>query len=124
MHLFKERALHPLRRTAYDHMSALDDVSFAVPRGSFYGIVGRNGSGKSTMLKCLAGIYRTDKGRIYVDGRLSTFIELGVGFNPDLAARDNVLLTAAMMGLSNREAKQIGRASCRERGCPYGEIRG
>ena len=105
MHTLKERAVHPLRRTTYDHMRALSEVSFAVPRGSFYGIVGRNGSGKSTMLKCLAGIYRVDKGRIYVDGRLSTFIELGVGFNPDLAARDNVLLNAAMMGLSSKEAK-------------------
>ena len=105
MHTFKERALHPFRRRSVDTMHALHDVSFAVPRGSFYGIVGRNGSGKSTMLKCLAGIYRTDKGRIFVDGRMSTFIELGVGFNPDLAARDNVLLNAAMMGLSTKEAK-------------------
>src|SRR4051794_11529593 len=106
VHTLKERALHPLRRSTFDHMQALHNVSFAVPRGSFYGIVGRNGSGKSTMLKCLAGIYRTDRGRIYVDGRLSTFIELGVGFNPDLAARDNVMLNAVMMGVSPRVARQ------------------
>jgi ABC-type polysaccharide/polyol phosphate transport system ATPase subunit len=105
MHTLKERALHPFKRSGFDHMHALHDVSFVVPRGSFYGIVGRNGSGKSTMLKCLAGIYRTDRGEIYVDGRLSTFIELGVGFNPDLAARDNVMLNAVMMGLSSKEAK-------------------
>jgi ABC-type polysaccharide/polyol phosphate transport system ATPase subunit len=104
MHTFKERALHPRRRTTFDEMHALHDVSFAVPRGSFYGLVGRNGSGKSTMLKCLAGIFATDRGRIYVDGRLSTFIELGVGFNMDLAARDNVALNAAMLGLSRKEA--------------------
>ena len=72
--------------------------------GEFFGIVGRNGSGKSTLLKCLAGIYPTDTGRIWINGRVSTFIELGVGFNPDLAARDNVMLNAAMLGLSPREA--------------------
>ena len=85
---------------------ALDDVSFTVERGEFFGIVGRNGSGKSSLLKCLAGIYRTDEGRIYVDGRMSTFIELGVGFNPELAARDNVILNGIMLGLSPREARE------------------
>src|SRR5918998_6267753 len=89
VHTLKEKALHPLRRTSHETLHALRDVSFAVQKGEFFGIVGRNGSGKSTLLKCLAGIYATDGGRIYVDGRMSTFIELGVGFNPDLAARDN-----------------------------------
>ena len=88
----KERAMHPFRRRSFERFEALRDVSFAVPRGEFFGIVGRNGSGKSTLLKCLAGIYRVDAGAIYLNGRVSTFIELGVGFNPDLAARDNVLL--------------------------------
>jgi ABC-type polysaccharide/polyol phosphate transport system ATPase subunit len=101
----KERALHPLRRSSYDRFEALRDVSFAVERGEFFGIVGRNGSGKSTLLKCMAGIYRADSGAIYVNGRVSTFIELGVGFNPDLAARDNVLLNAVMLGLSPRDAR-------------------
>ena len=100
----KERALHPLRRSTYERFEALKDVSFAVARGEFFGIVGRNGSGKSTLLKCLAGIYRADSGSIYVDGRVSTFIELGVGFNSDLAARDNVLINGVMLGLSPREA--------------------
>jgi ABC-type polysaccharide/polyol phosphate transport system ATPase subunit len=77
-----------------------------VDRGEFFGIVGRNGSGKSTLLKCLAGIYGVDRGRIYVNGRVSTFIELGVGFNPDLAAYDNVMLNATMLGLSTREARK------------------
>jgi ABC-type polysaccharide/polyol phosphate transport system ATPase subunit len=104
-HTLKERALHPFRRTSYETFDALKDVSFAVQPGEFFGIVGRNGSGKSTLLKCLAGIYATDAGDIYVNGRLSTFIELGVGFNPDLAARDNVTLNAIMLGLSPREAK-------------------
>ena len=83
----KERALHPFRSRTYDTLHAVDDVSFEVGKGEFFGIVGRNGSGKSTLLKCLAGIYKVDRGRIRMRGRLSTFIELGVGFNPDLAAR-------------------------------------
>jgi ABC-type polysaccharide/polyol phosphate transport system ATPase subunit len=102
----KERAMHPFRRTATDTLHALRGVSFAVSPGEFFGIVGRNGSGKSTLLKCMAGIYGVDGGRIYVDGRMSTFIELGVGFNPDLPARDNALLNAAMLGLSPREARR------------------
>jgi ABC-type polysaccharide/polyol phosphate transport system ATPase subunit len=105
VHTLKERAMHPFRRSGEDAFDALTDVSFSVAQGEFFGIVGRNGSGKSTLLKCLAGIYRTDKGQIYVNGRLSTFIELGVGFNPDLAARDNVTLNAIMLGLSPREAR-------------------
>jgi ABC-type polysaccharide/polyol phosphate transport system ATPase subunit len=102
----KERALHPFRRSGADEFQALDDVSFQVEPGEFFGIVGRNGSGKSTLLKCMAGIYRTDAGSIYVNGRVSTFIELGVGFNPDLAARDNVTLNAIMLGLSPGQAKE------------------
>jgi ABC-type polysaccharide/polyol phosphate transport system ATPase subunit len=106
VHTLKERALHPFRRTGYDQFQALEDVSFAVPRGEFFGIVGRNGSGKSTLLKCMAGIYGVDSGAIYVNGRVSTFIELGVGFNPDLAARDNVALNAIMLGLSPKDARE------------------
>jgi ABC-type polysaccharide/polyol phosphate transport system ATPase subunit len=102
----KERVLHPLRRAEYQRFDALKDVSLQVEPGEFFGIVGRNGSGKSTLLKCLAGIYRADAGQIYVNGRMSTFIELGVGFNPDLAARDNVLLNGVMLGLSPREARE------------------
>jgi ABC-type polysaccharide/polyol phosphate transport system ATPase subunit len=104
-HTLKERALHPLRRTRHERFQALTGISFAVRKGEFFGIVGRNGSGKSTLLKCLAGIYAADQGRIWVDGRLSTFIELGVGFNPDLAALDNVVLNGIMLGLSPREAR-------------------
>jgi ABC-type polysaccharide/polyol phosphate transport system ATPase subunit len=106
MHTLKERALHPFRQSGHEQLEALRDVSFAVEPGEFFGIVGRNGSGKSTLLKCLAGIYRADSGRIYIDGRLSTFIELGVGFNPDLAARENVVLNALMLGLSPTAARE------------------
>jgi len=104
-HTLKERALHPLRRTRHEELHALKDISFAVAPGEFFGIVGRNGSGKSTLLKCLAGIYRTDAGQIWCNGRMSTFIELGVGFNPDLAAYENVALNGIMLGLSPREAR-------------------
>ncbi len=104
-HTLKERALHPLRRSRHEELQALKDISFAVEPGEFFGIVGRNGSGKSTLLKCLAGIYRADEGKIWCNGRMSTFIELGVGFNPDLAAYDNVALNGIMLGLSPREAR-------------------
>ena len=105
-HTLKERALHPLRKSGGEDLSALQDVSFAVQPGEFFGIVGRNGSGKSTLLKCLAGIYRVDQGQISIRGRLSTFIELGVGFNPDLAAADNIVINGIMLGLSPREARR------------------
>jgi ABC-type polysaccharide/polyol phosphate transport system ATPase subunit len=106
VHTLKERGLHPFRRSGHDQLDALKDVSFAVEPGEFFGIVGRNGSGKSTLLKCMAGIYRLDGGAIYMNGRVSTFIELGVGFNPDLAARDNVVLNGIMLGLTPAEARR------------------
>jgi ABC-type polysaccharide/polyol phosphate transport system ATPase subunit len=102
----KERVLHPFRSRGFEALEALRDVSFEVPQGQFFGVVGRNGSGKSTMLKCLAGIYSIDGGSIAIDGRLSPFIELGVGFNPDLTARDNVTINAIMLGLSRRQARE------------------
>ncbi|WP_051323876.1 ABC transporter ATP-binding protein [Candidatus Solirubrobacter pratensis] len=105
MHTFKERALHPFRRRSHDEFVAVRGASFTVERGEFFGIVGRNGSGKSTLLKLIAGIYKTDGGEIWVNGRMSTFIELGVGFNPDLAARDNVILNGIMLGLTPGEAR-------------------
>src|ERR1700733_4703245 len=105
VHTLKERVLHPFRSTSYNELRALRGIDFEVGQGEFFGIVGRNGSGKSTLLKCLAGIYKADAGRIELAGRLSPFIELGVGFNPDLPARDNVVINAVMMGLTPREAR-------------------
>ena len=105
VHTLKERALHPRRRIRRNTYKALDNVSLAVQPGEFFGIAGRNGSGKSTFLKCMAGIYQAD-GDIWVRGRLSTFIELGVGFNPDMAARDNVVMNGIMLGLTPKEARK------------------
>jgi ABC-type polysaccharide/polyol phosphate transport system ATPase subunit len=104
-HTFKERALHPFRSQTYDAFNAMHDVSVDIRQGEFFGIVGRNGSGKSTLLKCIAGIYQLDQGTISVSGRLSPFIEVGVGFNPDLAAQDNVIVNAVMMGLTRTDAR-------------------
>jgi ABC-type polysaccharide/polyol phosphate transport system ATPase subunit len=101
----KERALHPFRSTEYDELHAVTDISLEIAQGEFFGIVGRNGSGKSTLLKCLAGIYGVDAGRISIAGRLSPFIELGVGFNMDLTARDNVVINAIMLGISRKQAR-------------------
>jgi ABC-type polysaccharide/polyol phosphate transport system ATPase subunit len=103
-HTLKERALHPFRQRTFDELVAVNDVNVEIKEGEFFGIVGRNGSGKSTLLKCMAGIYETDEGEILIKGRLSPFIELGVGFNPDLAARDNAIINAIMLGLSRTEA--------------------
>jgi ABC-type polysaccharide/polyol phosphate transport system ATPase subunit len=105
-HTLKERALHPFRSSTYDVLQAVDDVDFTVAEGEFFGIVGRNGSGKSTLLKCLAGIYDVDAGNLRVNGRLSPFIELGVGFNMDLTARDNVMINAIMLGLTRQQARE------------------
>ncbi|HMC06111.1 MAG TPA: ABC transporter ATP-binding protein [Solirubrobacterales bacterium] len=100
----KERALHPLTRIPSQEIHAARGVSFTVRRGEFFGIVGRNGSGKSTLLRMLVGIYRPDAGETRVDGRISPLIDLGVGFNLEMAARDNVLVNGSLLGLSRSEA--------------------
>ena len=102
----KERAAHPLTRQTYRELRAVRDVTFDVHRGEFFGIVGRNGSGKSTLLKIMASIYRRDAGRLRVAGRLAPFIELGVGFNPELTSRENVILNGVLMGLSRQQAQR------------------
>jgi ABC-2 type transport system ATP-binding protein len=100
---FKEYFLHPLRRTTYERNDALRDVTFSVEEGEFFGIFGPNGSGKSTLLRILAGIYVPDTGRVRVNGLLSPFIELGIGFDPDLTARDNIRINTTLAGLSKRQ---------------------
>jgi ABC-type polysaccharide/polyol phosphate transport system ATPase subunit len=103
----KERVTHPFSRAEYRELHALRDVSFDVYRGECFGIVGRNGSGKSTLLKILASIYRPDAGRVRIAGRVAPFIELGVGFNPEMTARENVTLNGVLFGLSRRESSRM-----------------
>ena len=94
------------RRARYEEFWALDNVSFEVEHGSTLGLIGSNGSGKSTMLKCLTGIYRPDKGRIAVNGNIAALLELGSGFHPELSGRENIFLNAAILGLSKKDAKR------------------
>jgi len=91
------------RNKSYELQQALNNVSFDVKEGEFFGIVGRNGSGKSTLLKLLAGIYTPTQGNIDIKGRLTPFIELGVGFNPELTGRENVFLNGALLGFNRKE---------------------
>src|SRR6266540_877616 len=100
---FKEYFVHPFRRTTYERNDALKDVTFSVESGEFFGVIGPNGSGKSTLLRILAGIYVPGSGRVRVNGLLSPFIELGVGFNLELNAGDNIRINGTLAGLSKRE---------------------
>jgi ABC-type polysaccharide/polyol phosphate transport system ATPase subunit len=102
----KEVLLHPLHKTTFEQQAALRDVSFSVQVGEFFGIIGPNGSGKSTLLRILAGIYRQDSGKVVVDGRLSPFIELGVGFNTELTARDNIKINGTLLGMDKRDLRE------------------
>lgn len=94
-------------RKTKETQHALRDISFSVKKGEFFGIVGRNGSGKSTLLKILAGIYQPTQGIVHATGKLVPFIELGVGFNPELTGRENVFLNGAMLGFSQKEIKAM-----------------
>lgn len=94
------------RRKGFEIQHALEDISFEVKQGEFFGIVGRNGSGKSTLLKILAEIYQPTKGKVQHVGRLVPFIELGVGFNPELTGRENVYLNGALLGLSKKQVDE------------------
>lgn len=87
----------------FEKLEAIKNVSFEVKKGEFFGIVGRNGGGKSTLLKLLAGIYTPTKGNIEVRGKLTPFIELGVGFNPELTGRENVFLNGSLLGFNRKE---------------------
>jgi ABC-type polysaccharide/polyol phosphate transport system ATPase subunit len=102
----KEYILHPFRRVTYERNDALKNVSFEVEQGEFFGIFGPNGSGKSTLLRILAGIYVQDSGHVRVNGLLSPFIELGVGFDIELTARDNIKINTTLAGLTKRELER------------------
>lgn len=91
----------------YTEQKVLKGLNFEIKKGEFVGIVGRNGSGKSTLLKILAGIYYPEKGDITINGSLIPFIELGVGFNPELTGRENVYLNGALLGFSNEEMDKM-----------------
>lgn len=94
------------RKKTYEEFKALDSVSFEIKKGEFFGIIGCNGSGKSTLLKILAGIYQPDRGKIRINGLVSPFLELGIGFNPELSGRDNVYLNATVLGLTRKQINQ------------------
>lgn len=101
----KESVLQPFRPISRGKVEALRNVNFEIEAGEFFGIVGRNGSGKSTLLRCLAGIYPIDSGELEVSGRIAPFIDLGLGFNTELPARDNVLVNAVILGMTPAEAR-------------------
>jgi lipopolysaccharide transport system ATP-binding protein len=95
-HLFRNR-------TSYYNFEALKDISFSVQDGEVLGIIGRNGSGKSTILKIMAGVYRPTAGRVQIRGKVAALIELGAGFHPDLTGRENIVLNGLLLGLSKHE---------------------
>ena len=99
----RDRILGVFSHNSFKEFKALEDISFEVKRGEFLGIIGKNGSGKSTLLKILAGVYEPDKGKVIVRGKISPFLELGVGFNGELSARDNIYLNGTILGLSEKQ---------------------
>ncbi len=99
----QERFINPFRKVEYREFKALKNLSFDVKKGEFFSVIGPNGAGKSTLLKIVSQIYVPDEGRVYVNGKLVPFLELGVGFNPDLSAKENVYLNGTILGLTKKE---------------------
>ncbi|MFA7143291.1 MAG: ABC transporter ATP-binding protein [Candidatus Dojkabacteria bacterium] len=99
----QERFLNPFKKTHYREFDALKNLSFEVKKGEFFSVIGPNGAGKSTLLKIVSGIYLPDEGEVKVNGDLVPFLELGVGFNPDLSAKENVYLNGTILGLTKNE---------------------
>lgn len=103
----KQAMVNMFKKNGKTVYRVLDDINFDVYEGDFLGVIGRNGSGKSTLLKLMAGVYEPTAGNIYVHGGLTPFIELGVGFNPELSGRDNVYLNGAMLGFTRRQMSKM-----------------
>ena len=99
----KENIIHFHRRVGTEDFHALKDVNLSVQPGEFVGLIGKNGSGKSTLLKIMAYIYKQTKGDVHIRGTVSPFLELGIGFNGDLSARENVYLNGIILGLSRKQ---------------------
>lgn len=95
------------RKKEKKHQVVLENINFEIKKGDFFGIVGRNGSGKSTLLKILAGVYAPTRGVVETHGAITPFIELGVGFNPELSGRDNIFLNGALLGFSRKEMQSM-----------------
>ncbi|HRN85867.1 MAG TPA: ABC transporter ATP-binding protein [Candidatus Dojkabacteria bacterium] len=98
----KSYFLHPFKRIGKERFYALKSVDFKINQGDFVGVIGRNGSGKSTLLKILAGIFEPTKGKVHVNGTLVPFLELGVGFNPELTGRENIYLNGIILGMTRK----------------------
>jgi ABC-2 type transport system ATP-binding protein len=104
----KGALIHNLaRKRTFEEQHVLENITFDINKGDFFGIIGRNGSGKSTLLKLLAGIYAPDSGSIHINGKLTPFIELGVGFNPELTGRENVYLNGALLGFNRLDMEAM-----------------
>ena len=95
------------KKPGYEKFEALKDINFTVNKGDFFGIVGRNGSGKSTLLKIISGIYQPSSGEVKLNGTLTPFIELGIGFNPELTGRENVYLNGSILGLTKKQIDNL-----------------
>jgi len=99
----QDRFVNPLKKKKFIKFTALNDLSFEVKKGEFFSVIGPNGAGKSTLLKLISGIYIPESGNVEINGKLVPFLELGVGFNPDLSARENVYLNGVILGLTKKE---------------------
>ena len=108
---FRERIINFRTKTTYEIFEAIKDISIDIMKGEFFGIIGRNGSGKSTLLKILAGIYTPDSGSVFINGEISPFLELGVGFNPELSGKDNIYLNGTILGLTKKEIDYYAQLS-------------
>ncbi len=103
----KSKAVNIFSNKKYTKYNALEDISFEIKKGEFFGIVGKNGCGKSTLLKILANIYQPTGGDVYVGGTIAPFIELGVGFNPELTGRENVFLSGTILGMPRKKIEHL-----------------